>query len=84
MPVRKFRSIEEMKGPRQFAPGDPGIWQVAERRWQIHRFLTSGVQATFVPGVRKFRSILEKRLATEQRSTTTTTSIEDMRGKDPE
>lgn len=62
MGVRKFRSVEEMERPASYAPDDPRIWQDAVRRWEIHRFLTTGARPTARPGVFKFRSIEEKQV----------------------
>jgi hypothetical protein len=56
MPIRKFRSIEEMKEPHWRSPGDPelframaGLWEVAWRTSRRH----------YPPGVHRHRSIEE-------------------------
>jgi hypothetical protein len=56
MPIRKFRRVEDMKGPRWRAAGDPellramaGLWEIARRTRTPH----------FPPGVHKHASIEE-------------------------
>ena len=56
MPVRKYRSVEEMPGPPALPPLDPNnlrsalsLMEVAYRMFPWH----------FAPGVHKFRSIEE-------------------------
>jgi hypothetical protein len=54
MPVRKFRSVEEMGGPTWYAPGDPALYRAIRRVWGLaHRIL----KPRFPPGVHKHRSI---------------------------
>jgi hypothetical protein len=54
MPVRKFRSIEEMDGPTWYAPGDPALFRALRQVWGlVHRTL----RPRFPPGVHKHRSI---------------------------
>ena len=63
MPVRKFRSIEEMAPPPLRTPGDP----VLERA--IGFVLTSAARMSslrFPPGVHKHRSIAEMDMTQEQ------------------
>jgi hypothetical protein len=56
MPVRKFRSVEEMNQPIWRRPGDPELYRTIAALWQT-------AQATgcrrFTPGVRRFRTIAE-------------------------
>jgi hypothetical protein len=60
MPVRKFRSIEEMKTPVWRRPDDPALARAIESIWAFGRRLRP---RTFPPGVRKFRSIAEMKSA---------------------
>ncbi len=54
MPVRKFRSVEEMGGPIWYAPGDPTLYRAIRRVWELgHRTL----RPRFTPGVHKHSSI---------------------------
>jgi hypothetical protein len=54
MPVFKFRSVEEMGGPRWLDPGDPALYRAIRHAWALgHRTL----RASFPPGVHKHRSI---------------------------
>lgn len=54
MPVRKFRTIEEMGGPIWHAPGDPVLYRAMRGVWGLaHRML----RPCFPPGVHKHRSI---------------------------
>lgn len=56
MPVRKFRSIEEMQCDHWLPAGDPRLWRAIEEVWNFAR-AASGL--TFPPGVYKHRSIEE-------------------------
>ena len=64
MPVRKFRSVEELNQPVWRQPGDAALYRaiaaVCEtgRRTQTRRF---------VPGVRRFRDIGELEQAEDER-----------------
>jgi hypothetical protein len=54
MPVRKFRSVEEMGGPIWFEVGDPALFRALRQVWGLaHRTL----RPRFPPGVHKHRSI---------------------------
>jgi hypothetical protein len=54
MPVRKFRSVEEMDGPSWYEPGAPELFRALRRVWGLsHRLL----QPRFPRGVHKHRSI---------------------------
>jgi hypothetical protein len=56
MPVRKFRSIEEMKRPVWREPGSPELFKAIREVWAFgHR--TSNRR--FRPGVYRFRSVEE-------------------------
>ncbi len=56
MPVRKYRSVADMPGPRPLPPLDPRNLQIAceltELTFALHPW-------RFEPGVRKYRSIEE-------------------------
>ncbi len=54
MPVRKFRSIEEMNGNTWRSPGDSGLHQAIRETWE---FAQKTLQPRFPPGVYKHRSI---------------------------
>lgn len=56
MPVRKFRSIEEMKEPRWLPSGDPAIPRQIRYLWRLASL--SGF-ARRPRGVRKYRSVEE-------------------------
>jgi len=53
MPVRKFRSFEEMKAPLWREPG-PDLWRALEAVW---RFAARTFPRRFPPGVYRHRSI---------------------------
>lgn len=56
MPVRKFRSVEEMSQPVWREPGDPALFRTMRALWDFAR-RTSGLR--FTPGVYKYRSVSE-------------------------
>jgi hypothetical protein len=56
MPVRKFRSVEDMSQPVWRAPGDPALYRTIVALWDV------GVRTShrrYPPGVHKHRSIAE-------------------------
>ena len=54
MPVRKFRSVEEMDGNTWRKAGDPELFRAIRATWDLaHRTL----RPRFPPGVYKHRSI---------------------------
>jgi len=54
MPVRRYRSVEEMSQPRWRRPGDPELFRAMAGLWSLgHR--TLGLR--FPPGVYRHRSI---------------------------
>jgi len=63
MPVRKFRSVEEMSQPVWRQPGDAALYRTIAALWDFGR-RTSGRR--FEPGVRRFRSIAELKSAADQ------------------
>ena len=54
MPVKKFRSVEEMEGNTWREPGDPELFRAMKATWQ---FAQRTLQPRFPPGVYKHRSI---------------------------
>lgn len=63
MPVRKFRSAEELNQPVWREPGSPELIEAIRRVWDFgHR--TS--RRRFVPGVHRFRSLEEMQEFTER------------------
>jgi hypothetical protein len=63
MPVRKFRSIEEMKCEVWFEPGDSRLWEAIAQVWS---FAASASRLRFPPGVYKHRSIEESNRLREE------------------
>jgi hypothetical protein len=56
MPVRKYRSIEEMEEPF-LRPGDPAI---AQRMRYLARLAAAFQREPLRPGVRRYRSLEER------------------------
>lgn len=56
MPVRKFRSVEEMSGPIWRRAGDPALIRAIASVWAFGRRTRP---RTFQPGVRKFKSVVD-------------------------
>jgi hypothetical protein len=54
MPVRKFRSIEDMEGPNWRTPGDPRLYEAIRRVWEFGRRTS---RRRFPPGVYRHRSM---------------------------
>jgi hypothetical protein len=54
MPVRRFRSVEDMKGPHWYAPGEPELYRALRRVWALH---ARTLRPRFPPGVYRHRSI---------------------------
>ncbi len=63
MPVRKFRSVEEMNQPIWRQAGDPQLYRAMAGVWEVARRTNP---RRFPPGVHKFRSIDEVSLAREE------------------
>lgn len=54
MPIRKFRSIEEMSDEHWYQPGDPSLYRAIRRIWALgHRT----IQHHFPPGIYKNRTL---------------------------
>jgi hypothetical protein len=71
MPVRRFRSIEEMEGPRWREPGDPRLYEAIARVWEFGRRTT---RRRFPPGVYRHRSMRDLNAQTDAWSLTATNS----------
>jgi len=54
MPVRKFRSVEEMEDSTWRQPGDPDLWRAIASVWS---FAARTFPKRFPPGVYRHRSI---------------------------
>ena len=60
MPVRKYRSLEEMNHEPQWLPtGDPSIPRKIRNLWRLSEVLLRPVGTCIPRGVRKYRSIEE-------------------------
>jgi hypothetical protein len=64
MPVRKFRSVEEMNQPVWRNPGDPELYRAIAGLWEVGRRVQG---RRFEPGVRRFRSIDELEAEADRR-----------------
>jgi len=54
MPLRKFRSVEDMEQPAWREPGDPQLYRAIRHVWAFGRRV---VPRHFPPGVHRYRSI---------------------------
>jgi len=63
MPVRRFRSIEDMKTPYWRDPGDPELFRAMARLWEIARQTR---RQAWPPGVHRYASIEDMQLAQER------------------
>jgi hypothetical protein len=63
MPVRKFRSAEEMNQPIWHSPGDPALYQAIAAVWEMGRRTNPRL---FPPGVHRYRSIEEMSRARDE------------------
>ena len=61
MPVRKFRSVEEMSEPVWRSPGDPRLYRAIREIWTFGQRTS---RKRFRPGVHRFRSIEEMKEST--------------------
>lgn len=66
MPIRKFRSIEDMDASTTTwrKPGDPELYRAIAFTWELARRTNPRI---FPPGVQKFRSIDDMNRADDQR-----------------
>lgn len=58
MPVRKFRSIEEMEGAKWRCPGDPALYRAMAITWDFSR---RSNPRRFPPGAVRFATLEEMR-----------------------
>lgn len=56
MPVRRFRSVEEMSAPRWRNPGDPLLYRAIAAIWDFGRRTNP---RRFPPGVHRYGSVEE-------------------------
>lgn len=63
MPVRKFRSVEDMERPHWREPGDPRLYQTIARVWAFGRRTAA---RRFPPGVYRHRSLRDLNAQTER------------------
>jgi len=56
MPIRRFRSYEEMKVPRWREPGDPELFRAMAALWELARRTRT---RRYPPGVHRHASIEE-------------------------
>lgn len=63
MPVRKFRSVEEMNTLLWRPTGDPALVSAIRSIWAFGR---RARRRAFPPGVQKFRSITEMKACSRQ------------------
>lgn len=63
MPVRKFRTVEEMEQPQWRIPGDPELYRAIRRVWEFGR---RSRPRRFASGVYSCRSVAELNAQTER------------------
>jgi hypothetical protein len=63
MPVRKFRSLQEMEDSLWREPGDPALWRAIAGVWE---FAERTCPRSFPPGVYKHRTIEEAQALREK------------------
>jgi hypothetical protein len=63
VPVRRYRSVEEMEGPHWYEPGDPALYRAIRRLWALH---ARTKRPHFPPGVYRHRSVEEMNALQEQ------------------
>jgi hypothetical protein len=63
MPVRKFRTTEDMERPHWRNPGDPQLYRTIARLWEFGR---RTAERSFPAGVHRCRSVHELNAQTEQ------------------
>ena len=62
MPIKKYRSIDEMEGNTWRSAGDPKLFEAIRSTWDFAR---RTLEPRFPPGVYKHRSIEEAKLQRE-------------------
>lgn len=63
MPVRKFRSVEEMSQPVWRSPGDPELLRAIRALWDLGARTS---RRRYPPGVHKHRSVTEMQRVQEE------------------
>ena len=63
MPVRKFRTVEEMEGNTWYDTGDPRLFRAIQATWDFAHRVT---QPRFPPGVYKHRTVEEAEVLREE------------------
>lgn len=63
MPVRKFRSIEDMKAARGYERTDPRLSRIIEGLWDFGR---KTARLRFPPGVYRYRNVEEMNARTAE------------------
>lgn len=81
MPVRRFRSLEEMGDSLWREPGDPELWRAMQRVW---RFAAETCPLRFPPGVYRHRSIEEAKRLREVWDEASFRALWEVRGVSPE
>lgn len=81
MPVRKFRSVEEMEGGLWREPNDPALWRAIAAVWA---FAERTVPRRLPPGVYRHRSIEDAERLREQWEEQDFRALWRSRGVDPE
>lgn len=71
MPVRKFRSVEEMNVPYWRVSGDPDLIRAIAGLWEMGRRTSA---RSYPPGVHKYASIEDMQRAQERWADRSTTS----------
>lgn len=56
MPVRKFRTVDELNQPIWRLPGDPALYRTIASLWEAAETIRP---RRFAPGVRRFQTIAE-------------------------
>jgi hypothetical protein len=79
MPVRKFRSVEEMNQPTWHQPGDPALYRSMALVWDFGRRTNP---RRFSPGVERFASIDDMDRLQNQRDAAHVTTLRESRRTD--
>ncbi len=65
MPIRKYKSINEMPDERWYPAGSEELFEAIERTWNLAESI---LPRTFPPGLTKYRSAQALKLNKEQRA----------------
>lgn len=80
MPLKKFRSLQEMEDSLWREPGDPQLWRAIEAVWS---FAAQTCPRRFPPGVYKHRSIEEAKRLRDRWEEENFRALWESRGIDP-